>query len=70
MNARLVKIGELGNVGLEVERNGKFIPQLCPRQVDRAVCGDWCPMFEVNDGQDVQLKCAPRLVLLNLEVGQ
>jgi len=69
MKSRLVKIGELGNVGLEVERNGKFIPQLCPRQVDRAVCGDWCPMFEVNP-TDVQLKCAPRLALFDLEVGQ
>jgi hypothetical protein len=47
---------------LEIERNGEFKSQFCPRSTfssdddggaSRGRCGDWCPLFgEVNETKD------------------
>ena len=30
---------------LELERNGKIKPQICPMNGNRHMCGDYCPLF-------------------------
>ena len=36
---------------LELERNGKSKPQICPMNSNRHMCGDYCPLF----GEPVKL---------------
>lgn len=41
---------------LELERNGKMKPQICPMNSNRHMCGDYCPLFgEAKPTMDIGL---------------
>ncbi len=46
-----IDIGQTGM--LMIERRGEYRYAICPFSKDGDYCGDWCPLFDVHEGEKV-----------------